>query len=70
MAIQETEVGDHIELPLVNKFPTYHKYGQLYLKFDVSSGTSSLVNAGLLSVTATVHGNAVFKEVRRRQRKW
>jgi hypothetical protein len=50
-------------LPLVNKFPTYHQYGKLYYKFDDATGTSSLPNAGLLSVTAEVHGNAIFKQV-------
>ncbi|XP_071121963.1 uncharacterized protein [Mytilus edulis] len=62
IAILETEVLEHIELPLVNEYPKYHNYGQLYLKFDQTNGTSSLTNTGLLSLTAQVHGSAVFKE--------
>ncbi|XP_071123535.1 uncharacterized protein [Mytilus edulis] len=51
------------QLPLVDEYPKYHNYGQLYLKFDQTNGTSSLTNTGLLSLTAQVHGSAVFKEV-------
>ena len=63
VALLTTEIDDHVYLPSITKYPTFHKYGQLYYKMDQESGDVYLRNEGLLGINGRINGNVLFKEV-------
>ncbi|CAG2252166.1 unnamed protein product [Mytilus edulis] len=62
VALLGTEVNDHIHLPSITKYPTYHRYGQLYYKIDQTTGTLYLKDEGLLDVPGQIHGSPIFED--------
>ncbi|XP_071121965.1 uncharacterized protein [Mytilus edulis] len=62
VAIIKDEIDDHIFLASMDKYPKYHKYGQLHYKMDQTTGSQTLQNDGLLSLVTNIHGNSTFAE--------
>ncbi|CAC5415336.1 THBS2S [Mytilus coruscus] len=60
VALLGTEINDHIHLPSITKYPTYHRYGQLYYKMDQTTGTLYLKDDGLLEVPGQISGSPIF----------
>ncbi|XP_052067581.1 uncharacterized protein LOC127706896 isoform X1 [Mytilus californianus] len=60
VALLGTEINDHIHLPSITKYPTYHRYGQLYYKMDQTPGTLYLKDEGLLEVPGQISGSPIF----------
>lgn len=62
VAIVNTEIADHIKSASINYYPKYHQYGQLHYKMNQESGSHNLMNDGLLTLSAEIHGNSTFVE--------
>lgn len=70
VALETSEIDDHVQLSSISKYPTFHLYGKLYYKMDDNAeGTylrdkeTHLRDDGLLNHHGTIYGDPLFKDV-------
>ncbi|CAG2227703.1 THBS2S [Mytilus edulis] len=64
VALLGTEINDHIHLPSITKYPTFHRYGKLYYKMDQTTGSMYLKDEGLLEVPGQIQGSPILEDVK------